>query len=205
MLPRADALHNPPLRIFGIDPGSVTLGIGIVDYDLKTGETVIVEARTFDAGKAIRHEPYPLLTQVHGDRFARLRAHEDSLAASMALWSPHRVISESPYMGRFPQAFAALTEVMTAIRNAVYRYDPFMSLALSDPMTVKQAVGVDTKGQRRGKADLSKEAVQAGLKALISSGQVRYAAATPFLNLDEHSVDAICAALSALADLRKKA
>ncbi len=204
MLPHSESLHNPPYRIFGVDPGSVTLGVGIIDYDLRKDEVVIVHARTLDASKAIRHAPYPLLTQVHGDRFARLRAHEDALTACMSQWSPHTVISEAPYLGRFPQAFAALTEVMTAIRNAVYRYDPFMPLEIADPMTVKLAVGVGGKGKRKGQVDLSKDVVQAGLKALVGSGQVRYMASTPFLNLDEHSVDACCAALVAVSQLRAK-
>jgi hypothetical protein len=89
-------------------------------------------------------------------------------------------------MGRFPQAFAALTECLTAIRRAVLRYDDFKPLLLVDPPTAKLAVGVKGKGSVK---DDVKQGVLS-LRNLLNPDNI------DIQNLDEHSIDAIAVAMS---------
>lgn len=171
-------------RIVGIDPGTNTLGVAAVDVDLVTKEIVLLDARTFDANSLLY--AYGNTVQWHGERVARLLAHEDTLYGYFRYLGPHSIISESPYMGRFPQAFAALTECLTAIRRAVMRYDTFKPLLLVDPPTAKLAVGVKGKGSTK---DDVKNGVLS-LRDLLNPDNI------DIRNLDEHSIDAIAVAIS---------
>lgn len=171
-------------RIVGIDPGTDTLGVAGIEVDLATREVVLLEVRTFSGTQLARH--YPNVVAVHGERTARLWAHEDNLYGYFTYMQPHCVISESPFMGRFPQAFAALTECMAAIQRAVYRYDPFLPLLTVDPPTVKKLVGVQGKGT-------TKDDVKRGLLNLT---YLQNPYNIDIASLDEHSVDAVVVALT---------
>ncbi len=188
--------HPVPYRVLGIDPGSVTLGVAVLDFDLDTRVVELIDAQTFDASKSLGQ--YRNVVEVHGERVARLLAHENGLSTYFGIMRPQTIVSESPYLGRFPLPFAALTECITAIRRAVLRYDPFMPLHMADPMTVKAAVGVHAKG-RRDKDALKKEKVQAAVAALPLSNR----SGIDLMQLDEHSIDAIAVAMSRLVEMQK--
>lgn len=189
-------LDSRPYRIVGIDPASKLMGVSVIDLHLDTRQAVLLHAQTFNAEHLIRN--YQPVISVHGERTARLMAIEDTLHGFFHYWEPHCIISESPYMGRFPQAFATLTECVTAIRRATYRYDPYLPLRMVDPMTAKAAVGVSTKGRakvgkgKHRKTDLTKDDVKVGLllQPLHNPNGI------DIQQLDEHSVDATAVAYS---------
>jgi hypothetical protein len=110
-------------------------------------------------------------------------AHEENLYQLFCKWGPHAVICESPFLGRFPQAFAALTETMSMIRRAVYRFDRTVYVETVDPPTAKMAVGVSGKGK-------DKEDVRQGVLKLQAQG-VLFNLNRDVTLLDEHSIDAI--------------
>lgn len=179
--------QNTPYRVTGIDPGTDTLGVSVLDVDLTSGQVSVLDARTFVAKRCLAN--YRDLANVHGERMARLAAHEDNLVGYFKTWHPHSIISESPYMGKFPQAFAALTECMTAIRRAVWRYDQDLSLLEVDPPTAKKAVGAPGRGG-------DKDAVK---KALLQLTTLCNPNGVPLPQLDEHSIDAIAVAYTRAA------
>lgn len=182
-----------PFRIVGVDPGTDTLGAATLDVYLgTTGQVCLVEVRTFSGEQLARH--YRHVEDIHGSRVARLLAHEDNLHGYFCYTQPHCIISESPYLGRFPQAYAALTECVGSIRRAVMRYNAFMPLLLIDPPTVKLAVGVKGRGT-------TKDDVKQGLKQLIASGKLDNPFQVDIDALDEHSVDAIVVAYVRAAQL----
>lgn len=96
----------------------------------------------------------------------------------------HGVASECPYMGRFPQAYAALTECLTSIRSAVHDYDPTLVLHEIDPATVKMNVNVNGKS---GDKQLMTNAVT----ELIKTGRILNTGLVNIGLLDEHAIDAI--------------
>lgn len=177
MLPHPPGVE--PYRIVSIDPGTDTLGTAVLDIDLDQRQVAVAEVYTFHGSRLQRL--FPLVVSVHGERMARLMAHEENLLSFFNYARPHGIVSESPYMGRFPSAFAALTECVSAIRRAVHRYDPLMPLHVVDPSTVKKNVGV--KGTSGDKSAMARAI--ANLPDLKNPSQI------PFAELDEHSVDAI--------------
>lgn len=171
---------NPPIyRTVAIDPGSNTLGYAILDLNLSTGEIALMGADTLVGVKMARS--HPDFAETHGDRATRLHCHEEFLKALLDDCRPNAVISEAPYMGRFPQAFMALIECLGAIRRAVISYDPYMPMETVDPPTAKKAVGAPGKG---GGKDIVREKVLA-LPTLIN------ATGRPLTVLDEHAIDAV--------------
>lgn len=173
--------QNPSYRYIAIDPGSNTLGLSVFDVNLVTLEERVVEAVTFSGEKLSARRPY--VNEIHGDKFARLRAHEVNLLNLMERWKPNAVICESPFLGRFPQAFAALTETLSMIRRATYAFDPSICVETVDPPTAKLAVGVSGKGK-------DKEDVRQGVLKLRDQGVI-FDLPRPLEELDEHSIDSI--------------
>lgn len=169
---------SPIASIIGVDPGSNCLGVGIIYYDVITLEIVGSDAFTLFADKLAKNSWTGF---VHGGRAGRIEALGETLLKVMHDQTGLTdVISESPFMSRFAQTFAALTEVVNEVRFAVTRYHPWMPLHLVDPPSVKNAVGA------KGNAD--KDAVKLALRML--EGFV-YTGGIPFGDLDEHSVDAL--------------
>lgn len=173
---------NSTYRILGIDPGTNTLGAAIIDIDLVTAKTVVSMACTF-VGQSMASE-YSTYPDVHGERAARLKAHEENLSTVMFNWQPHRVISESAFMGKFAQSYMALVECLVAIKRATMYYNPFIPLEVIDPTTVKKTAGM--VGKLRGKEPVR--------DALAELPYLEFAPGVHLATLDEHSVDAIAIA-----------
>lgn len=172
-----------PYRIVGIDPGTDTMGVAAIEVDLATRSVTLVEVQTLNGTQSSRE--YPNMIQVHGNLSARLWAHEQSLYGYFKYFEPHSVIAESPFMRKFPQAYAALTLCMNTIQRALHRFDPFIPLLTVDPPTVKLVVGVKGKGT-------TKDDVARGLMKLA---YLQNPYNIDISSLDEHSVDAIVVAL----------
>lgn len=169
-------------RTVGIDPGTENLGISVVDLSLRTGERTVAYSETLCTPKMLAD--YRVEEKVHGARTARLMALEDRLFVLFELLQPHAICTESPFLGRFPQAFAALTECVSYVRRAVCRYDRYMPLEMVDPPTAKKAVGMTVK---RG---ITKDDVTNAVEKLT----LHYAEGIVLRKLDEHQVDSIAVA-----------
>lgn len=172
-------------RIVAMDPGTDTLGLSLLEIDLCYMRTQIAQVHTFRGSQL--QKLFPVISEIHGDRTARLMAHEENIFQFLHYANPHSVVTEGPYMGRFPAAFAALTECVSAIRRAVIRYDQFMPLHVIDPSTIKKNMGV--KGTSGDKLAMTKALIaklNEPASDLINPSNIDIAA------LDDHSVDSIC-------------
>lgn len=166
-------------RVNSIDPGTDTLGTAVQDIDLYTGEVILCDANTIRGERNSRQ--YPDLIDSHGPRWAKLHSHEVELIHWLRRWCPHAVICESPFLGRFPQAFEALVECKVFIRRALLNYDINMPLDTVDPPSAKIAVGAPGKSK-------NKVEVQQGILRLPN---YRNESGKRIEDLDEHSTDAI--------------
>lgn len=175
-------------RIVGIDPGSTTLGIAVIEYHLKTLEIVKSYCWTINAGRLDLNKND---VEEHNERYARIFKLSDVLYEKFRKLLPNFIISESPFMKkRFPLAFAVLTEVVFGIRVAVRRYDKTVKLELVDPMTAKKSVGAIVK-----KGGDQKTPVHDALRKLLPTLFFDESRSSyPFEELDEHSVDAFAIA-----------
>ena len=171
-----------PLRVVGIDPGTENLGFSVLDLFLRTGAVEVAHSETLLGNKLMSE--FRVEEKVHGARTARLMALENRLFDMFEEFQPHAICTESPFLGRFPQAFAALTECVSFVRRAVCRYDRYMPLEMVDPPTAKKAVGMTVK---RG---ITKDDVTVAVSKL----PLQYAHGIVLGELDEHEVDSIAVA-----------
>lgn len=185
------------VRIVGLDPGTETLGVAVLDVDLASWKIVSSSAQTYRGSKLAKKSFW--IEQVHGARTNRILAHEANLFELFCQLQPFEVACESPYSDRkFPQSFGALVEILSSIRRAAMRYDAWRPVYLIDPATVKNAVGVKgNKGGPEGKA-LMQKAVLTMCAELNYSGQV------PLEQLDEHSIDALAVAYCRYKSLKQE-
>jgi Holliday junction resolvasome RuvABC endonuclease subunit len=168
-------------RILAIDPGSSTMGVAILDISPSDFKPTVMHVTTVNVQALLTH--YETTALMHGERIARLIAVEKTMYKLLSVWEPELVVSESPYMGRFPQAYAVLVDCLSAIRRALNSYDPTQMLHTIDPASIKKAVGVSGKS---GDKEAMKRAVCA-LSDLNVDPDVDLTA------IDEHSNDAIAA------------
>ena len=189
----------PPIyRILAIDPGSDTLGVALIDVDLHRFTATLLHASTLTASKAIRHLPFTVET--FGERQARLNTHADGIRGFLYTSYPHCVISEAPYMGRFPQAFETLVECLYMLRGVVGEYDPSMCLETVDSPSAKKAVGAPGKRPKGMDKNAYKETVRQGI---LATPKLIIAPSVSVAHLDEHAIDAIavgCYKVRCIAD-----
>lgn len=166
-------------RVCAIDPGTDTMGLVVLDVDLLTCELDLVSAYTSSGLRMSRKAPDGFT--IHGDRWAKLFMHERNILQWLWTYQPNALICESPFLGRFPQAFESLVECKATIRRALTQYDAFMPLETIDPPSAKSAVGALVK---KGSKENVKESILK-LNDLINKTGV------PLETMDEHTIDAI--------------
>ena len=169
--------HQDVFVLCGIDGGSDTLGLATLYVDAATLEPIHLKSQTFVASR-MRRDPDEI--RVWGDRISRIRALEMAVFAHLQTHGADQVGMEAPfYNPRRPNAFAALVEVICAMRQASFHHRPDRSLILIDPPTVKNAVGA------KGNAD--KDQVK---QSLLTHPRLRSVLDGAGEHWDEHSVDA---------------
>ncbi len=178
---------SPQYRIMGIDPGTSTLGVSVISVCLQTHVITLEFSKTLNSERML--SPYAAIQEFHGNRFAKLYALQHALTYLMQEWDVQAIVSESPYLGRFPQAFAALTECVCTIRNAILNYNPYMTLYTIDPATIKMNVGVSGKSS-------DKNLMRNAIIDMCERRQVLVADDINIYELDEHSIDSIAAAIA---------
>lgn len=167
--------------IIGIDPGSETLGVGIIHFNVNTLKIVKTQAKTYTGSKLSGME---WMAEAHGDRMQRIYRHSNNLINIFNEYNPIIVAAESAFINiRRPAAYGALTEVFFMIRNAVICYDPWCPFYNVEPSNTKRAVGAP------GNAD--KTVVK---EHLLKIDEVCSVCETPIELLDEHSIDSLCVA-----------
>lgn len=172
---------NTQACIVGIDPGSETLGVSVLFFDVVTLQITRIIPKTYTGSKL---PVDPMLAMLHNDRVSRIKAHEDNLYKIYSEHNPVAIVSEAPfYNPRRPNAYGVLVEVICAIRNSIIRYSDTMCFYQVDPASVKRAIGA------KGNADKDVVKHHIGLIPEITSTLT-----VPLQMLDEHSIDATAVA-----------
>jgi len=177
------------IRIIGLDPGTKTTGVVILDYDFDNPfdiKPVFVE--TIQSKLSLRN--LKGLAGLNGERFGLIKTVGVQLYRLLDIYKPDFVVAESSYSGSFATTFQALSELMFEIKQSVYDYSPITQVNVIDPASVKKFMGV--KGNSNDK-DLMTKALNSYLKKLGITFNVN--------QIDEHSVDAFCIALYLHAQL----
>lgn len=168
-----------PFRLLSLDPGTSDLGVSLIEVAFPSNTCTITNAFTLKAGG--KKEGFGSIEELHGGRIARIQYLGEELDKILLHNKPHAVISEAPFMGRFANAYRALTEILWMLRDSVYNYDPYLPLYTIDPVTVKSSIGITKRKDMSDKSAVTRHlAKHKGLTWQIDLDQ-----------LDEHSVDAV--------------
>lgn len=179
------------LPMISIDPGTNCLGIAISMLDVTTGKMTLEEAYTVDI-KTVAKLYASHIEAYYGDRAAKLYAVEYLMFNLVRAWQPAIVASEGPYLGKFPQAYAALVECLSAIQRGCRNYSQSLPVKVFDPATVKKSLGVP--GNSGDKALIA--------NAIANTPRIDTSNVNLFI-LDEHSTDAIAVGHACLLTLAR--
>ena len=168
--------HNEPFRILAIDPGTDTLGLAIIDIDVVHQTKTLLRAYTYQASKWIDDLQQHNQWEHQDDKYLRLYRHTENLYGILQYYQPHLVVHESAFMGKFPKAYQGLVECLYSIRQAVYRYNPYIPLIGITPMEVKYQIG-----------GVKKDEVYQALTKITDLNNLNLILPT----LDEHAVDSV--------------
>lgn len=169
-------------RMLSIDNGSNTLGLSIVDLDLRARTMEVLFADTCNASKTASR--YGYVGERHGDRFARFRILREFITDKLEYYNPDDTVVETPFMHRHPGAYATLREALYMIIDTVTDYDYRMEVIGVTPMEAKKAVGA--LRYDKGKAPIR--------DAVLALNDVYYANGIDPKELDEHCIDSVAVA-----------
>lgn len=166
-------------RKFGIDNGSNTVGLSVVETDLRTGVSTVIHGETLTADKTA-YERYSGLTTSRGKMKARLKIIEEWMWEKLEEWDPDAVASESPFSHLHVQSFAVLLASQTVIDDVCYRYRKTMPFVKVPPGRAKRAVC--PKGQYQNGKDVIR-------KYILDSDKIVAGPGVDLESFDEHAMD----------------
>lgn len=166
------------IRTIGIDPGTMFLGLSVMEINLD--DLTISNTYAFTL-KGEKLSNSPILFENYGAKFSRISGMMYQITRVLDIVSPTIVTSESPFFNPTrPAAFEALIEVISQLRNTLFNYDPQIKLQLVDPSSVKNAVGA--------KGGANKVTIK---EALLKLDTIYYRGDVNMDLLDDNSIDSI--------------
>lgn len=184
--------------VIGLDPGTTTLGLGVLHVDALSLQITSYEAHTLIATKMVREDDWMAVT--HGYREARVRALSDCLLEWFHYLRPLSIATEAAfYNRRTPSAYGPLLEAINGIRNAVVAYDNWMTLHVIETSVAKSEIGYKSPKKVKGQKKDTKTPVK---EAMLSMPEFKCPSQTPISTLSEHAIDALAIAYARLNQMR---
>ena len=178
-------------NIIGIDPGTDSLGLSVITFDVRNLDILYTQAQTFVGSKLDAFNKWDEMT--HHARFTRINALKQAIFSCLLHYKPLQIVSEAPFFNPSrPGAYLALVEICSSIRQVVYEYDPWRSLYMVEPSILKKTIGA--------KGGDGKEAIKNAVIAkrdelkILNNSELEW--------FDDHSIDAIGAAYCRMLGLR---
>lgn len=169
------------IRVLALDPGTTTLGCGIIEIPIDNLERPrVVWARTLH----VKNKTHLSSTaEIDGERSERLNELEEELVEVIKMTLPTFFATETPFMKRGKMsAYESGIELQVMIRQAVRRVSMTLAVNGFNPMMVKHFVGVDH-------IKTPKLAVQEAVRDLYKGHTD-----IDIMALDEHSSDSLAVA-----------
>lgn len=181
--------HSDVGIIYGIDPGSIRLGLSLCRYDFKHDKILSISTTTIAVDKLCVD---PMQTDVRGAKAARLTALSELLYGRMCIDRPVVLSLEAPFYNRLrPNAYGTLVETSDAIKLAYNRYSPILPLHPYPPLVVKKAVGV--------KKSIGKENVT---MAMLDIEEICTHLPANLTGMSEHEIDAVAVCYTYITEVR---
>ena len=175
------------MRILSIDPGCNFTGVTIMELAVD-GSIHVIFVETIKTNKLLTNMQDVIYR--HGERFTKNLIVTARITKLLQLYTPSLVVSEAPYLGKFPQAFAALVEVINGIKLAVYTHDPSLEFFTIEPSVVKRNLKVSGTSKDKGL-----------IKQALLLQPTTYESYLDVNTFDEHSCDSVAVGLAACTEL----
>lgn len=167
------------ITILGIDPGNHT-GVGILRIDPKTYKILAVESNYIT-----------LKNHVDNNEIQRLQVLSKFIQDIYFYYKPNIVAMELAFLNmKYPNAVLQLSQYVGTVEYTLYKIDPTLLVTKYAPMFIKAVVA------QSGKAD--KEAMYQGLSNIKEVSDL-----IDLQNRNEHEIDAIGIAYTALNEIRQ--
>lgn len=169
-------------NILSIDPGTLTMGICVLQLDLHTLKFSFATTETLRLDKEVkRNARLENISDHLGNTTARLLAIEEILPRILTKYNIRDIVAEDAYSAINVSTYATLIECQVAIRKGLLKVSPELVLNLVKPSAAKKNVGV--KGNSSDKSEV-RAAVKERLLPYLDES----------INIDtisEHECDAI--------------
>lgn len=167
------------IRILSIDPGLNNTGISIITFDYHNRVILSIETFLLQVEKL---SPINWIdTDTHSERALKLMRMREAFHRILVNFNPCLVVSESAfYNPKFPQAYAALIEVINTFRTCLLDYNYNIGFYTIAPTVIKTTIKAN---KFKGK-DPIKDAVK-----LIP--EIMDVLVDDIETLDQHSIDSI--------------
>jgi Holliday junction resolvasome RuvABC endonuclease subunit len=173
-------------RILGIDNGTNTVGIVILEHDIRTGISFVTRAETFKADRTSGYL-YPDMNFYEDTLIARLKTIQRYMTTVLEDEDPDSVAIETPFARRaFVNSYKVLSMSLDYIQTAVYDYRPGLEFVGISPYTAKAAV-IPKGSNFKTEKDYIRDCILADPTIVAADG-------INLRTLDEHSIDAISVA-----------
>jgi Holliday junction resolvasome RuvABC endonuclease subunit len=166
-------------KIMAVDPGLNKTGISIFNIELSTKQIISIDSTTLVNDHLPDNLPYfeeelPVrLLKLHKLRNAFLSLLEQNQPIGVAIESPF-------YNPGMPNAYGALTEVVTMFRGTIADYNHNIMVRMVEPLLAKKTIGA--------KLNNDKGEVK---RAIINNQDLSRSLTTHIDLLDEHSIDSV--------------
>jgi hypothetical protein len=161
-----------------IDNGTDTMGVSIIDLDLRRKRLIVKFSETCTASKSIGR--YEGAADIHGARFARFQVLRGFLLQVVDIWQPCLVGIESPFSHLHAESFATLRESLHVVRDTCWEVGVHLEIDLVAPMSAKKAVNAKSYVGKNPMRD-----------AVLALKDVDYDEGIDPEQLDEHCIDSI--------------
>lgn len=171
------------ITILSIDPGVNSCGLSIIELN-RDDSIKLLKVETLYPEKLIHL--YKDIDFIHGPRFTKVSIITKYIFNLLLDYEVDKVVSEMGYYNpKRPGAFAALIEIISAIRYTVFSYSNSTTFDVIDPSSIKNAVSVG--GGSSDKNDMK--------TAILNYKNIEYNN-IEISNLDEHSIDSIAVGIA---------
>lgn len=180
----------------GIDPGSTTLGLGFLRFDVVTLEWIEVRAKTLRLDKYLRRGNY-WEQEAYGETATRIRMVGPHLFSEFMEQRPIGLACEHPFFNPSrPNAFKPLLSVMGEVERAAYQFDRFHPLRYFSPSEIKNGVGA--------KGGASKTPVRDAVLKMYADGALPYVGEEGIEELDDNAIDSIAVCITLFKALKRE-
>jgi len=161
-----------------IDNGTDTMGVSIIDLDLRRKRLQVKFSETCTASKSLGR--YEGAADVHGARFGRFQVLRGFIIQVVDIWEPSMVGIESPFSHLHAESFATLRESLHVVRETCWEISPHLEIDLVPPTSAKKAVNAKSYVGKNPMRD-----------AVLALTDVDYDEGIDPEKLDEHCIDTI--------------